>query len=702
MAPTPVPKPADAGVGKTAIARTSAGFVNLRTGPSTDHEDIGDVLNNTQVVYYPNSQRADGWVWLEQYGGAGWVYTGVITFEDIDSSSLPNYPPTPYDGKIAVWHWKGQGLPENTIEQFASNLKYYAPNVSQVWVKAGDGPFWQGRYDSGDMAINGPADIDRWVQVLDRYGLEFHAWFVLEGEDINAEASLLIQTGQRPGVKSIILDIEPYENYWQAGPEPIRPLMTQVRRELGGEYHIGLSIDPRAHHYESIHPDEWFPFVDSVHPQTYWKSFRRPIGEVIEEVYRVWSGYRRPIIPALQGDAPPEEQFEATAMVTQRFGAKGVSWWRYGVISEWSAIDTPLVINTPPPTNPVEKPPPGTRFGEEVLIFPGEPGFRSGSYTGRNEFTKFQGAFGWDAYYTSTEPQTSKVWAEWKAELPVSGIYQISVFIPARHATTRRARYKVHAVRGTTTEVIVDLNQSIHRNEWVPLGVFDLVKDAPNAGKVFLNDVTGETDREIAFDAVRLRQLIRLDESDPVDIVDGIYVADGYDSPVGTDRERRETTLWPPGWRDASPFGELYFIGTVREAYHTGADLNWGSPTADLGLPVYATASGVVVFADRLRVWGNVIVIRHDPLYTPTGRVMYSRYGHVQDMIVRPGQRVKRGDQIAEIGNAYGTLVPHLHFDLSHTTRLETNPEDWPGRDANRLFSNYVDPLRFIRNNRPR
>lgn len=81
---------------------------------------------------------------------------------------------------------------------------------------------------------------------------------------------------------------------------------------------------------------------------------------------------------------------------------------------------------------------------------------------------------------------------------------------------------------------------------------------------------------------------------------------------------------------------------------------------------------------------------------------MYSRYGHVQDMLVKPGQRVKRGQQIAEIGNAYGTLVPHLHFDLSPSTRLETNPADWPGKDANKLFSHYIDPLTFIKNNRPK
>ncbi len=703
MSLDPVPKPQPAGNGKLSIAKTTVGWANLREGPGTGYADIGDVLNNTHVVYYPNTKTDSGWVWVEQYGSAGWVSTGVMSFADVSTASLPDYPPTPYDGQIAVWHWKGSGLPETTIEQLARNIKQTAPRVSQVWVKFMDGAGWQGRFDSGDMAINGPTDLDRWAETLARFDLELHGWAVVEGQDIEAEADILIQAGQRSGMKSIILDVEPYEGYWRVGPDPIRPLMSKVRRALGGSYHIGLSIDPRAHHFDSVFPDEWFPFVDSVHPQTYWVSFRRSVIETIEEVYRTWGEYGRPIIPALQGDAPTYEQQEALQLISQRFGAQGVSWWRYGVIPHWSAINRPLETITPPSTEPAEQPPPGTQFGEETIIFSGGAGYRSGSYTGQPEFKLFTGSFGWNAYFTPTAPSTSKVWAEWKTELPASGLYQISVFIPARHATTRRARYKIHAVRGTNTEVVVDINQAIHRNEWVSLGVFDLVKGQTNAGKVFLNDVTGEADKEVAFDAVRLRQIVRLTNSGTggPDIVDGVYVADGYESPVGSREERNAGELWPPGWRDASPFGQLYFRGTAREAYHTGADLNYGSPTEDLGMPVYACASGIVVFAAYLKIWGNVVIIRHDPLRLPTGRVLYSRYGHVQNMIVTAGQRVKRGEQIAEIGNAFGTLIPHLHFDISPTTKLETNPADWPGRNASRLFSHYVDPLAFIKANRP-
>jgi murein DD-endopeptidase MepM/ murein hydrolase activator NlpD len=73
----------------------------------------------------------------------------------------------------------------------------------------------------------------------------------------------------------------------------------------------------------------------------------------------------------------------------------------------------------------------------------------------------------------------------------------------------------------------------------------------------------------------------------------------------------------------------------------------------------------------------------------------------VQDIMVAPGERVERGQQIAEIGDAFGRFVPHLHFDLSPTTVLEIRPSDWPGVNRAALLKNYINPRTWIRNNRP-
>lgn len=707
---TVIPKPADAGSGQTAIANTKLAFVNVRTGPGTNYRDIGDLRDNSLVTYYPRSKTSDDWYYIEYRGLGGWVAGTVTTFEAAIGGTT-NDIATPYDGKVAVWHWKGDAIAESTIEQFVRDLKTRAPNVNAIWVKTSDGENWQGDFDRSQLAINGPEDVDRWVKVLNQFDMDFHAWCVPKGTDPDRETAIINAVCQRPGVKSMILDVEPYAGFWQGGAEGVRPYMLKIRRVIDSSFHIGISVDPRPWHYSSVFPDEWYPFIGSIHTQSYWATFGKTPEETLQQTFETWGGYGRPIIPALQGSAALVDQTTAHTLATQRHAARGVSWWRYGVISQFGAVNLPIVIE-----DPGEAPEqPSDNFADEVIVKPQGEGFRSGTY-GSKTFQVFEGTWNWPVLYVSTEERTSEVWVEWKTLLPSSGRYEIAAFVPARHATTSKARYKIHGIKGTNTEVVIDINQSINRNRWVSLGIFDLVREQENAGKVFMNDVTGEADKEIAFDAVRFRRIVTIDSdtgSDDVgggntnsggdrpDVVNGVPVADGYDSPVGTATQRRDERLWPAGWLDASPFGRLYFIGTPSEAYHTGADLNWGSPYEDKGLPTYACANGVVMFAGQIRVWGNVIIIRHDPLFMPTGQVLYSRYGHVQNMSVKVGDRVKRGQQIAEIGDAFGRFVPHLHFDLSPTTVLETRPSDWPGTNQSALLRNYIDPLAWIRGHRP-
>src|SRR5690606_2508759 len=399
--------------------------------------------------------------------------------------------------------------------------------------------------------------------------------------------------------------------------------------------------------------------VNSIHPQIYWVTFRQTPEAAIASAYNTWSSYGRPIIPVLQGDAGANEISTAHTVATQRHQAKGLSWWRMGVIgpTQFQALNKPITPGTEPPP-----PPPPPQYGEEVVVRPIDGRFAKGTYTGLPEFLSFQGTWGWTVYYKRTTAQRSAVWAQWSPVLPKSGRYEVSAFVPGRHATTQRARYKIHGVKGSTGEVIVELDQSRYSNQWVPLGIFEFDRGTVNAGAVFLNDLTYSNNLEIAFDALGWGEVL----------VDGTpeLVADGYDPPIGTLAERRSAKVWPGQWIDVSPFAQLYLAGTPNAAYHTGADLNLPAD-ADRLTPVYAVASGVVTFAGRLPVWGNVIIIKHDPL-KGSGKVMYSRSAHVESMNVQVGQRVQRGDQIARVGNAFGVYAYHLHFDLSPTTILET------------------------------
>lgn len=605
---------------------------------------------------------------------------------------------TPYDGKIYLWHWKGSGLAEQTIEDVVRTIKQWAPQVKGVFVKTSDGSDWLGRYDpQPNLAINGPDDIMRWVKVLNANGLEFHAWAVPKGEQIEAEADIIVAASTIPGVKSMILDVEPYPGFWLAGKDNIRPFMTRVRRGVGGDFHLGMSVDPRRNHYDSIYPSEWRPFINSVLPQMYWALFERDLREVLDETYATWSSFGLPIVPVLQGNAPTPEMIEARDYVIAKYRAQALSWWRFGVIGsqQFPVINEPLQAQPPPDTDPA---PIGGRYGLEIVVTPEDPRFVIGTHTGQAADTLFQtfpGTWGWKTYYKATRADRSQVWARWDPQLTESGWYEVAVFTPARHANTNNARYKLHGALNQPNELTIPIKQGNYYNLWVPLGIYQFDANNPIAGVVFLNDLTGESDRAIAFDAVRYRQILGRTP-------DTKFLADGYDSPIGTSSERRSNKVWPGFWFDATGYGQLYFQGTPNEAYHTGADLNLNQPyfDADAHTPVYSAASGVVTFAGRLSAWGNVIVIRHDPLVT-TGAIMYGRYAHVANSRVKVGDRVLRGQQIANVGNAEGLFPFHLHFDLSPTSMLEKAPWDWPKMNLQRVFRDYTDPQIFVANNRP-
>jgi murein DD-endopeptidase MepM/ murein hydrolase activator NlpD len=269
------------------------------------------------------------------------------------------------------------------------------------------------------------------------------------------------------------------------------------------------------------------------------------------------------------------------------------------------------------------------------------------------------------------------------------------VWVPGTHATTRRARYHIRGVVGQDSTVVVELDQNRYYDRFVPLGIFELHGSRPDTGAVNLTNLTGETGREVAFSPLRWR----LVEGDaPV-----ANVADGYDAPVGTVDERAADTIWPGHWIDAVGFGTRYLDSTNSTAYHTGADLNLNIPRwdSDRDAPVYAIASGTVTFAGLLSVWGEVIVIRHDP-DQPDGNPVWARYAHVANKLVRAGDRVVRGQQIAVVGKPAPTNAPyHLHFDISISNVLSESPGHWPRMDYQALVQNYVNPRDFLKTHRP-
>lgn len=598
---------------------------------------------------------------------------------------------TPYDGKVCLWHWEGDAVGEPDIPTLVSNVKSRAPVADAIFVKTSDGNKWQGNYDSkASMRIMGPADITKWVNALTAANLKFHAWCVVRGTDIAGEASRIIEAASVPGVKSIILDVEPYPQYWQGTRNDVIQLMSRVRNALGSSVHIGLSVDPRRHWYDAIFPDAWRPYVNSLHPQCYWGTMGRTPEDVLTETYVVWGSYGVPIFPVLQAHAvSPDSIRRAQDIARSVRGAMGLSYWRIGVIGplEYAVINDEKVDSEIGPDRVWR------RYGWEKIVAPYQAGYADGTHIGQppqqvlSEFTSVRGH---PIKYKKTRADRDTTWAIWRPTIPAQGIYEISVFVPGQHATTRQARYHIRGVTGISSELLVRLDQSRYYDQWVPLVVYEFDKK-PEGAQVSLTDLTGETDKEIAFTAVRWRQV--LEQIKPSERA-------GFDSPVGTLEERLGTEVWPGAWFDATGFASFYT--TIGAAYHTGADLNLNSPyfDADKLAPVYAPADGVVTYSAAAGgTWGYVIVIRHDPLVD--GKVVWTRYGHVSSALVKEGDRVVRGQQICNIGNAGGQVAYHLHFDVATTDILETQPTHWPGLNLNDVYRHYTDPRKFIQDHRP-
>ncbi len=131
-----------------------------------------------------------------------------------------------------------------------------------------------------------------------------------------------------------------------------------------------------------------------------------------------------------------------------------------------------------------------------------------------------------------------------------------------------------------------------------------------------------------------------------------------------------------------SSFGNRRSPFTRELELHTGADL-----AAPAETPIYAPADGVVAFAGqyplgRSAAWwrfGNLVIVEH-------GEGFVTVFGHNSHTMVRPGQRVGKGDLLATVGDSGWSSSPHLHYEVRR-------------RGTDGVFRP-VDPLIFILDHR--
>ncbi len=114
---------------------------------------------------------------------------------------------------------------------------------------------------------------------------------------------------------------------------------------------------------------------------------------------------------------------------------------------------------------------------------------------------------------------------------------------------------------------------------------------------------------------------------------------------------------WPMRGAISSPFGWRQDPFTKRRDFHTGIDVR-----GSRGTPIAAAKAGTVSYAGWMGGYGRVVVVNHGGGYT-------SLYAHCDRLLVRKGQKVNAGQQIARCGASGRATGTHLHFEVRYNNK---------------------------------
>lgn len=122
------------------------------------------------------------------------------------------------------------------------------------------------------------------------------------------------------------------------------------------------------------------------------------------------------------------------------------------------------------------------------------------------------------------------------------------------------------------------------------------------------------------------------------------------------------------GWF-TSKFGYRISPFTGRPLMHAGIDI-----AASPGSPIYAPADGIVSFAGYDPGYGKLVSIDH-------GYGVVTRFGHTSQIFVEVGQKIRRHEHIAAVGNTGRSTGPHLHYEV-RVNNVPVDPSNYVLDDA--------------------
>jgi murein DD-endopeptidase MepM/ murein hydrolase activator NlpD len=193
----------------------------------------------------------------------------------------------------------------------------------------------------------------------------------------------------------------------------------------------------------------------------------------------------------------------------------------------------------------------------------------------------------------------------------------------------------------------------------------DDVRDVGIGGANFEYDLEGNVLDPATADALN-RQLVLLDKLER-EVKLGL---ESYSELVDTYYAKEDSIRHMPALhpvlegRITSNFGMRLHPIFKRYRKHPGIDF-----AAKKGAPIYAAADGVIKLARYNGGYGNCVFVDHLYGYE-------TRYGHMSKILVRSGQKVKRGEKIGLVGKTGIATAPHLHFEV-HYKGHEVNPKHY-------------------------
>ncbi len=99
-------------------------------------------------------------------------------------------------------------------------------------------------------------------------------------------------------------------------------------------------------------------------------------------------------------------------------------------------------------------------------------------------------------------------------------------------------------------------------------------------------------------------------------------------------------------------FGQRRLTNNVLRTVHTGVDVE-----VPFGGPIKAVNAGRVVLASHLYLSGMTVIIDH-------GLGVFSFYGHLSKILIKPGERVAKGEVVGNCGTTGRSTGPHLHWSM--------------------------------------